>query len=205
MQPGILATYLFLLASVAPAALASAVVSDTPFDPYSGREVQCELPRDRHVRNILGKNGTGCCVWASGQMMSDWHDFKPFAAILSDRLGGATNRDVEAAFKRKAPGFRDYVQAQGKDSIELIDWCAKTGRIACVTWGASHMVIQVHLDPEGMQEPRAAVIDNNQPGKWIWMPRAEYIAKHKQGGAWSYALITPPPPPIPIAPKEVIP
>lgn len=184
--------------------LVSAVRSSPQaIDPETAREAICDLPSERHVRNIRGKDGTGCCVWASGQMMADWHDFKPFASILSDKLGGAHSGSVEAAFKRKAPGFKGYVQAQGRDSMELCDWAARTGRIACVTYGPSHMVIMVHLDAAGTPNPRAAVIDNNRPGEWLWMPRAEFIAKHQQGGAWSYALLTSPPPPVPIVPKEV--
>jgi len=175
--------------------------SSTGVDPLTGREVICDLPADQHLRNIRGKNGQGCCVYASGEMMSRYHSFRPLYGVLAEGLGGASNSDVDRMFQRKAPGFKDYVQAQGKSSVELVDWAMRTGRLPCVTYGASHMVILVHLDPATMENPRAAVIDNNQPRTWLWMSRAEFLARHQQGGAWSYCLILPPPPPIPIFPK----
>lgn len=184
-----------------PALIGAAVVAKEGIDPVTKREVICDLPADQHLRNIRGRNGQGCCVYASGEMMARFFDFRPLYGVLKEGLGGANDGDVERMFKRKAPGFKDYVQAQGKSSVDMLDWAMRTGRLACVTYGAAHMVILVHMDAANVENPRACIVDNNQPRVWQWMSRAEFLAKHSQGGAWSYCLILPPPPPIPIFPK----
>lgn len=183
---------------------ALATVSKEPIDPGTSREVMMDLPRHQMLRNL--PNGGGCCVWASIDMMSRWQNFTPMIGVLNDKLGPANADDVVKAFKRRAPGFQGYVQATGPKSVPLIDWAMKTGRIAAVTYGYGerygqnirHMVIVVHLDPEGTPNARACVMDNNFPGSYEWMPRNEFIRRHQLMGAWTVVLLPPPPPPVPV-------
>lgn len=190
------------LSQVAPARSGAVKPSKVPIDPETGAEVQCDLPDRFHLRNITGRNGQGCCVYASGEMMARYFGFVQLEGILAEGLGGASARDVEAMFRRRAPGFHGYAQATGRDSVPFLDWCMRSNRLACVTYGKAHMVCLLHLDPPDAKSPRACVLDNNQPRTWIWMSRDEFIQRHQVGGAWSYALIIPAPPPIPVSPRK---
>lgn len=186
-----------------------ATVSNVPLDPETQREVQCDLPRSQHLRNL--PDGGGCCVFASIDMMSRWHNFHPMIGVLQDRLGGGWPQLVTKTFQRRAPGFTGYVQAEGSQTEQVIDWAMRTNRIVCVTYGygeryqgsfnpsgqISHMVIFLHMDPENTPNARACVLDNNFPGTYEWMPRAEALRRHRLKGAWAIALLLPPPPPIP--------
>lgn len=201
--------FLFLIGLSAGESLAQAKVSKEPIDPETRREVMLDLPLQEHLKNL--PNGGGCCVWASLDMMSRWHDFKPMIGVLQDRLGGANASHVKKCFDRRAKGFTNYVQAEGSKTEEVLDWCFRTGRIPGVTYGfgeryvgsrnpsgrISHMVILLHLDKPTASNPRACVLDNNFPGTYEWMNREEFFRRHRLGGAWCVALIVPPPPPVP--------
>lgn len=191
-----------------------AKVATEPTDPATHREVMTDLPRHQHLRNL--PNGGGCCVWASHDMMSRYHAFRPMIGVLNDKLGGATPQDVERCFKRRAPGFSNYVNVQGKDTVELMDWAMRTGRMVCVTYdygerykspgnpsgNIAHMVCLLHLDPADVENPRACILDNNFPGTWEWMSRTEFLRRHQRRFPWAVAYLLPPPPPVPTIRKE---
>lgn len=181
-----------------------AVVSKEAIDPVSKREVQCDLPVSQHLKNKTSPRGEGCCTYASADMAARWHNFPPMIGVLDDRLGGGTPSTMDAAFKRRAPGFKDYVQATGMETEKVLDWAMKTNRLACVTYGfgeryrgrIAHMVNLAHLDPAG-PGARAAIIDNNFPGTWEWMSRDEFFRRHRLGMAWCMVYLLTPPPPVP--------
>jgi hypothetical protein len=58
----------------------------------------------------------------------------------------------------------------------------------------AHMVNLVHLDQKW-----AAILDNNFPGTYEWMPREEFLKRwaHPGGQGWAYVMLAPPPPPVP--------
>jgi hypothetical protein len=59
-----------------------------------------------------------------------------------------------------------------------------------------HMVSLAHLDAT-----RAAIIDNNRPGAWLWMSRADFLSRWRgSNGGWAVVLLAPPPPPHTTAP-----
>jgi hypothetical protein len=78
----------------------------------------------------------------------------------------------------------------------------KTDRMPFVTYAGrddfyrgrvAHMVSLAHLDGE-----RAAIVDNNRPGIWLWMTRAEFLSRWRDfDGGWAGVLLDPPPPPHP--------
>jgi hypothetical protein len=60
------------------------------------------------------------------------------------------------------------------------------------------MVNLAHLDAE-----RGAIIDNNRPGSWVWMTRAEFLARWRgNSGGWAIVFLAAPPPPHPEAAQE---
>ena len=176
-------------------------------DPLTKREVAIDLPEDRHIRNTTHpRTGSGCCVFASLDMASDWHNFLPMRGVLQDRLGGGWPAFVTKTFARRAPGFSDFVQAEGSKTEDVIDWAFRTGRMPCVTYGygpryggkINHMVVLLHLDPPGTPNARACVLDNNFPKTWEWMSRDEFFKRHRTRGAWVMCYLLPPPPPSPL-------
>lgn len=175
--------------------------SNTPVDPETGREVMTDLPPELHLRNIRGKNGQGCCVYASSEMMGRYFSYSPLDGVLKQGRGGASKSDVDAMYKRQDPGFVQYVQAEGKWSIPHLEWAMRTRRLACVTIDGNHMVCLLYMDTRETQNPRVCILDNNAPGVWIWMPRAEFERRHAINGAWSHSLLLSPPPPIPVVSK----
>lgn len=198
MNPCLFVPLLVMASALSSVTVQAVRVTESPIDSETSREVQCDLPADQHLRNIRGRNGQGCCVYASGEMMARYFGFAPLYGVLAEGLGGANDGDVKRMFDRKAPGFRAYAQATGKESAPFLDWCMRTNRLACVTYTQSHMVILLHLDAADVPNARACVVDNNLPRKWIWMSRTEFLQRHQVGGAWSYCLLISPPPPIPV-------
>lgn len=201
-----LAACLFVVSATWPthAQKEKAVVSKEAIDPVSKREVQCDLPAARHLKNKTSPRGEGCCTYASADMAADYHNFKPMIGVLNDRLGGGTPSTMDAAFRRRAPGFKEYVQATSTETEKILDWAMQTNRIACVTYGygerygsrIAHMVNLLHLDPPG-PGARACILDNNFPGTWEWMSRDEFFRRHRSGMAWAMVYLLPPPPPVP--------
>jgi hypothetical protein len=79
----------------------------------------------------------------------------------------------------------------------------RDGALPCVTYGYGerygsgtiyHMVALLHLD-----DSLACVLDDNFPGTYEWMSRAEFLKrwKHPSGSGWAVVLLLPPPPPVP--------
>jgi len=182
-------------------------------DPVSGREVMIDLPAERHLRNRGGLSrrgpgtGSGLCVFTSAEMASDWSNFTPLIGLrdwmAANRPGGGWPEKVRDIFAERAPGWTHYVQATGNQSgIALMDWAMANGRMACVTYGAAHMVNLVHLDAADSPGPRAAILDNNRPWVFQWMSREEFLRRWRRSGSgWAFVLLEPPPPPVPESPK----
>lgn len=172
-------------------------------DPATGRPLMIDLTRSQHLKNL--PDGGGCCVFASMDMNARWLDLEPLIGVLNDRLGGGYPQKVDEVIARRWPGFTAYAQGEGEPGVRLMDWALRTGRAACVTYGygerygsrISHMVLLVHLEPEG-PNARAAILDNNFPGTYEWMSRREFLRRWRLGGGgWSYCFFSAPPPPIP--------
>jgi len=178
----------------------SAVV-DGPI--HDGVEIQIDLPNSQHVKNFGAPNdGKGLCVFASMTMAGRWHNVRQlFDVIRKLNEGGGWPEKVDEVLKAFAPLLK-YVQYEGTDP-SCLDKALSEGRPACVTYGYGeryqmqtiyHMVMLVHFD-----EKWAVILDNNFPGTYEWMSRAEFLRRwaHPGGKGWMYVLLAPPPPPIP--------
>jgi hypothetical protein len=202
-----------------------------PLSP-DGVRATVDLPRERHVQNIGGSDGAGLCVYTSVQHAADWQDlplFLDFQRWAGRRPGGSypdkLDGDIALYCRERSQNAPGYVQHTGGDEA-FLDLCLKTGRTAGVTYAGNdgfygetiaHMVNLVHLDKD-----RAAVVDNNRPGRWVWMTRPEFLERWRGvyangrpmtvrdgfrsvpvGGGWAFVWLNGPPPPYPTAPEGV--
>jgi hypothetical protein len=170
---------------------------------HNGVAVTVDLPSSQHVKNFgAPKDGSGLCVFASLDMAARWHACRHLVDVIHKvDEGGGWPQKVDRVLKEVDPDTR-YLQYEGT-SPEILDKAMEARRPVCVTYGYGeryggktiyHMVLLVHLD-----DKTAAVLDNNFPGTFEWMSRAEFLNRWKHPGdkAWAVTLLEPPPPPIP--------
>lgn len=171
---------------------------------HEGAEVVCDLPDALRVRNTVGTDGQGLCVWASTEMAARYQNCTPLIGIFQqmqhERGGGWPDR-VDAVMRKYAPEYR-YRQYLGPD-IEFIREGLASGRPVCVTYGygelygmktIAHMVLCV-----GMDDRWAAILDNNDEHRIWWMPIAEFKRRFgwPTGNGWAWYTLAPVPPPVP--------
>ena len=216
----------YLLAALAAVFLpASAPAIDTTTTPKApdGTYPAIDFPAARHIRNIGGSDGAGLCVFTSIDMLADWHNGRltGFQKWMSTRPGGGYPEKVDAEITlfcaSKNVPVPAYVQHVGGDDT-ILDLAIKTGRMVGITYAGNdgfysgpimHMVNLAHIDAT-----HGAIIDNNRPGKWIWMTRQQLLNRWRGiydngsmmtvreggqtfqvGGGWAFITLAPPPPP----------
>lgn len=170
---------------------------------HDGVELQVDLPVDQHVKNFGAPlDDMGLCVFATMDMDARWHNERRLIGVINKiQKGGGWPAKVDDVIKEYAPGLK-YVQYEGKDPA-ILDKALSEGRPAGVTYGygeryrmqtIAHMVLLVHLDSKW-----AAILDNNFPGTYEWMPREEFLKRwvHPNGDGWAYVFLSPGPPPPP--------
>jgi hypothetical protein len=176
-----------------------------------GEAVTCDLPTSEHLRNLGSAiDGGGLCVFTSIDHAARWANEPTligFRDFMRRYPGGGYPEKVDESIPRMARSkglpVPAYVQHTGGDP-EFLRLALKTGRYPCVTYSGrdgvfyrgsvAHMVNLVHLS-----ERWAVIHDNNFPGRWLWMPPAEFLARwQSSGGGWAIVLLKPGPPPIPI-------
>lgn len=180
-----------------------------PFTPTAspakdGSRAVVDLPISQHMRNTGGIDGLGLCVFTSIEHAARWQNIvnlDGYRRWMERRQGGGYPSKVDstlAAFCReKGVPVPEYVQHRGGDD-SFLDMAIETGRCPSITYagsddfyrgGIDHMVNLAHLDKE-----KAAIIDNNRPGVWLWMSRADLLSRWRaRGGGWAVVFLDPPP------------
>ncbi len=174
---------------------------------HDGRAIRTHLPEERHLKNVGGSDGAGLCVFASISHAGDYQNDPVSAKIfqwMRQYPGGGYPSKVDAMMRRLADSLGVpvplYVQHTGGDA-RFLELALHTGRYPCVTYDGrdgvyyrgpiAHMVNLVYLN-----EDRAAIHDNNYPGRYLWMTRDQFLARWRgNGGGWAVVLLAPPPPP----------
>ena len=190
-----------------------------PISP-AGIRATADLPISQHMRNTGGMGrggpgtGIGLCVFTSMTHAARWAnivDLEGFRKWMESKPGGGYPAKVDAMLaawcKEKGIAVPAYVQHTGGDDA-ILDLAIRTGRCPCVTYagsddfysgGIDHMVNLLHLDLE-----RACILDNNRPGFFIWMTRAEFLTRWRaRGGGWAVVFLDAPPPPYNTMPASV--
>lgn len=171
---------------------------------FDGRALSIDLPASEHLKNKVGSDGSGLCVFTSIDHAARWQneaDLIGFRDFMTKYPGGGYPQKVDEYIKKKAgSGHVDYIQSTTGDEA-LLELALKTGRMVCITYGYSprygeliyHMVNLVYLDDKW-----GVVLDNNFPDTYEWVPRAELLRRWKiQDGGWQVILLNPPAPPKP--------
>lgn len=191
--------------------LAAFQPTQSPVSP-SGVAATVDLPASQHIKNVGGSDGAGLCVFTSTQHAARWHNLsymEGFRTWMERKPGGGWPEKLDkmlAQFCReKGVPVPLYVQHTGGDEA-FLDLAIHTDRMPCVTYAGrddfyrgriAHMVNLAHIDGT-----TAAIIDNNRPGSWVWMTRAEFLQRWRDNdGGWAVVFLDPPPPPHPPAPK----
>lgn len=175
--------------------------------PDGAEEILLDLPGAEHLKNVAGRDGSGCCVFTSLEVAGRWANVAQLRGfqqkVAKNEPGGGWPEKVDRMLAKYAPGV-EYVQYSGTDPA-LLQLALKTGRMPCVTYGYSpryggrvaHMVNLVHYSAKW-----AAVLDNNFPGedRYEWMAPDEFLYRWKlgDGNGWAVITLAPPPPPVPV-------
>ena len=171
---------------------------------HKGQAVDCDLPEEIRVRNTVGIDGAGLCVWAAMQMSAFYMYCGELLYVFEEKKkerGGGWPARVDEVMRSKAPNLR-YEQYLGNDLTFIAKWI-KTNRPVCVTFGygeiygrrtISHMVLCV-----AMTDQFTGIIDSNDPGNICWMATSEFGRRFTWPGrqGWAFVVVADPPPPVP--------
>lgn len=177
---------------------------------HQGEAITCDLPPAEHLKNGVGRDGLGLCVFTSLDHAARWSNEPAligFRDFMTRHPGGGWPEKVDEYLPRMAASkglpTPAYAQHTGGDA-EFLRLALKTGRYVCVTYNGrdntfyrgtiAHMVNLVHLSDRW-----AVIHDNNFPGQWLWMSPSDFLERWRgSGGGWAIALLKAGPPPIPV-------
>jgi hypothetical protein len=179
---------------------------------HDGETLTCDLPAGEHLANVGSRvDGRGMCVMSSIEMAARWQALESMRGLrdwCARQPGGAYPAKVDRQLRdfctARGISVPSYLQYEGRNPGPILDLCEKTGRMACITYGASpryrgaiaHMVCCVKNGGRW-----AVVLDNNFPGdrSYEWMNRDELLRRisFPDGRAWVFVWLAPPPPPVP--------
>jgi len=158
---------------------------------YVGQTPAVDVPVRLRQENWLGPKREGSCTFATiVTLLRAQGQFKKAEYVRKHFADGCWPKSM--AQKLDSAGIK-YAYTSGKGDVKFLDWAVKTHRGCGVTVrGASHMVALVHFDKKW-----AGLIDNNQTGHVIWVPRKTFIAEWLNSESWAIAVIYTPQPPMP--------
>lgn len=172
-----------------------------------GIEIATDLPKALRMKNTGGigprgpGSGSGLCVFTSLEHSGRWVNARPLWGLqekMTHEEGGGWPEKVDKMLKKYCPGAR-YIQYEGKDP-KILELALETGRMPAVTYNGhdgvfyhgviAHMVNSVYLKGKD-----AAILDNNNPDKILWMSRQEFLDRWcGRGNGWAVVLLDPRPP-----------
>lgn len=174
-----------------------------------GVSVACDMPSERFVlrRNVGGSDGAGLCVYASSLNAADWTALRQMVGFwkwLQRRPGGSYPpkfaADVAEYCREAGIPEPQFVQITNNDIAFLEEATANRVMLGVTYSGEdgvfyrqkiAHMVNLVYFSRE---KNRAAIVDNNNPDKILWMSADEFL---KRWSGWALSWLAAPPPPVP--------
>ena len=140
--------------------------------------------------NWQGPQGQGSCVHATMISLLRWQ-YRLNTADYWRRTYGDGEWPEDLAAKFDHEGIR-YAYVTNGD-VRFLEWACRTRRGCGITvMGGAHMVALVHLDDKW-----AALLDNNNVERFIWVSRETLIAEWKASLGWAVTPIYTPAAPLP--------
>lgn len=172
-------------------------------DPYRGVRPNVPIPAHMHKRNEGGSDGQGLCVICSLVINGRAQGIPPkileeLWATAKGRPGGYSPDKLEALLRQVCPGEK-YASYLGADPAVLERLSAEGYPIgATMNTGQlynyrriAHMISLIHFKRGQL----ACVVDNNDPGKYHWMPADEYVRRWIDNGmGWAFTWLRKPVP-----------
>lgn len=181
MTTGVAARWAALI--LAAARLASPGVYEAP------AETSMQLPAEVRQWFI---NPDGSCVQCSLGMLGAWNNVPEATTLLwstpygpAERGGAWPERVARYSLKRGMPIYN----VTGEPTLAWMEWAAKTGRFAGLTFGAAHFQTLY-----GRGDGYWLVCDNNSPWQIDKYTDAEFARIHNRAGPWCVILVGPAPP-----------
>ncbi len=158
--------------------------------PVSSERPTVNVPLAMRQSNWRGPQGQGSCTWATMVSLLRWQGRYHTADWIRQNWGDGEWPDDMAQRLDEAAVRYAYVT---NGDVRFLEWACRTRRGAGITvMGGAHMVALVHLDAKW-----AAILDNNNVEKFIWVPRETLIAEWKASYGWAVAPVYTPAAPLP--------
>lgn len=167
---------------------------------YQGVRASAPIPPEDHIKNEGGSDGAGLCVISSilangryqhvpglegGKDSELWREAKA-------RPGGYYPEKLEKLVNEALPG-EQWFSWEG-DGTDLLERYSAAGYPIGATMNTGalynympihHMISLIHLDRDW-----ACVVDNNDPGKYHWMPAREFGRRFPDAGkGWGFVWL----------------
>ena len=167
---------------------------------YQGVRANAPIPASQHIRNEGGSDGSGLCVVASGVIAGAYQGVEDLADLKNSRLwkiaksreGGYWPERWEKLLNEVYPDATWF--SWESPTTEQIEAFNAQGLPVCTTTNTGalynydsihHWVDTIHLD-----DRFAMLVDNNDPGKYHAMPRAEFDRRFPDGGkGWAFVWL----------------
>lgn len=148
------------------------------------------LPLALRQSNWIGNQREGSCVHATMISLLRWQGRYNTADYWRRTYGNGEEPDDLAAKLDREKVRYAYVT---NGDVKFLEWACRTRRGCGITvMGGAHMVALVHLDSQW-----AAILNNNNVSRFIWVPRATLIAEWKASYGWAVTPVYTPAAPLP--------
>ena len=151
-----------------------------------------ELPSDPppgiRQKNWTGWTG-GSCMNASWMTHLRWNGMPEVADWWGQHYSGRAG--VQATARRCDQAGIKYACTEGQKDVEFLEWASRTRRGAVIYYFDDHAVNFL-----GYRDGRAWVLDNNDPRKYISIPKDEFLGNWCAYNSGAITVISSPPSPL---------
>lgn len=171
---------------------------------YQGVTANAPIPPENHILNEGGSDGAGLCVISSILANGRYQEVPELEAGKASDLWRAAKAQPGGYYPGKLEKLLNRVLPEEKwfswegDGTDLLKRYSAEGYPigATMSTGAlygyqpiHHMISLIHIDNEW-----ACVVDNNDPGKYHWMPAKEFARRFPDAGkGWGFVWLRKPP------------
>lgn len=153
--------------------------ADVRMDVSQLRIPGTEFPPEIRTKNYKG----GSCVHASMITLLNYHGLDAWADWWHQRYAYAESGQ---GLIRKADAAGLKFAYEDRGDVAFLDWCSRTRRGAVILFFSRHSVNFVRFDGGD-----AVLLDNNRTGRYIRIPRDEFVRRWRGYGGFALTLAYP--------------